>query len=115
VAATVVAEDQLGDAFRRVIPWEEPLCHAEHLERALVEGLTRVEVIVRDYLIRIPVDDYVAMNAATVEGTLVRRMLEAERWNRFLRDVAEACQARFGRVVEFVRDFNVGIGTKGGD
>jgi hypothetical protein len=50
-----------------------------------------------------------------MEGTLLRRTLDADRWNRFSVDVAAAFRTRFGRVVEFVRDFNVGIGTKGGD
>jgi hypothetical protein len=52
------------------------------------------------------------MKGATVEGTLLRRLLTAERWDRLTHEVMEAFRTRFGDVVEFQRDFLVGLGTK---
>ena len=52
------------------------------------------------------------MKGATVEGTLLRRILTAEHWARFTREVMKTFRTRFGEVVEFTRDFLIGIGTK---
>ena len=68
-------------------------------------------VITRDFVVSVAVADYLAMKSATVEGTLLRRMLTAEHWARFTCEVMETFRTRFGDVVEFRRDFLIGIGT----
>src|SRR2546422_3998501 len=113
VASTIEGSERLDDAFRSAIPWDEWFSSAVHLERALREAhLARVTVVTRELVVSVATDDYIAMKGATVEGTLLRRLLDAERWDRFTRDVTTAFRMQFGDVVEFVRDFSIGIGTK---
>ena len=75
-------------------------------------ALIHVTVVARDFVVSVAVADYLAMKGATVEGTLPRRMLTTERWDRFTHEVMEAFRTWFGDVVEFTRDFLVGLGTK---
>jgi SAM-dependent methyltransferase len=113
VAMTIEGGERLSEAFRSVIPWDEWLSRTDNLESALCEaGLTSVAVITRDFVVSVAVADYLAMKSATVEGTLLRRMLTAEHWARFTCEVMETFRTRFGDVVEFTRDFLIGIGTK---
>lgn len=72
----------------------------------------QLAVIARDFVVSVAAADHLAMKGATVEGTLLRRMLTVEHWDRFTREVTETFQARCGEVVEFTRDFRLGIGTK---
>lgn len=114
VAMTIEGSEHLSEAFRIAIPWDAWLSRADNLEHALRDAdLTRVAVVVRNFVVSVSAADYVAMKGATVEGTLLRRMLTAERWDRFTREVIVAFRTRFGDVVEFTRDFLIGIGTKG--
>jgi SAM-dependent methyltransferase len=113
VAMTTEGSAPLSAAFRHVIPWDEWLSRADNLEQALCDArLTRVTVLTREFVVSVSAADYLAMKGATVEGTLLRRLLTAERWDRFTRDVTEAFRARFGDTVQFLRDFLIGIGTK---
>jgi SAM-dependent methyltransferase len=113
VAMTIEGGERLSEAFRSIIPWDDWLSRTDNLEYALREaGLTRVAVITRDFVVSVAAADYLAMKGATVEGTLLRRLLTAEHWARFTREVMETFRARLGEVVEFTRDFRIGIGTK---
>jgi ubiquinone/menaquinone biosynthesis C-methylase UbiE len=113
VAMTIEGSERLREAFRSIIPWDEWLSRTENLEYVLREaGLTHVAVITRDFVVSVAAADYLAMKGATVEGTLLRRILTAEHWARFTREVMETFRTRFGEVIEFTRDFLIGIGTK---
>lgn len=113
VAATIEGSEPLSAAFRNAIPWDEWFSRAGNLEHALCDArLTRVAVVTREFVVSVSAGDYLVMKGATVEGTLLRRMLSPERWDRFMRDVTEAFRARFGDIVEFSRDFLIGVGTK---
>ena len=113
VAMTIEGSERLSEAFRGTVPWGDWLCRAANLEYALREArLIHVTVVARDFVVSVSAADYLAMKGATVEGTLLRRMLTAERWDRFTHEVMEAFRTRFGDVVEFTRDFLIGLGTK---
>jgi SAM-dependent methyltransferase len=113
VAMTIEGSERLSEAFRSAIPWDEWLSRTDHFEHALREaGLIAVAVVTHDFVVSASTADYLAMKGATVEGTLLRRMLTAECWDRFTREVTEAFRTRFGDVVEFTRDFLIGVGTK---
>lgn len=116
VAMTIEGSEPLSEAFRAAIPWDEWFSRADNLHRALRDArLRRVAVAARELVVSIPTADYIAMKGTTVEGTLLRRMLTEECWERFTRDVTEAFRTRFGDIVEYTRDFLIGIGTKGGE
>jgi SAM-dependent methyltransferase len=115
VAALYVPGDRSQQAFRAVIPWDERFSHADDLDRALRDaGLTAVQLTQREYRFNLTVTDFLAMKESTVEGTVLRRMLDAEGWERFRREVARLFRARYADTVSFVRDVHFGIGVKGG-
>ena len=103
----------LSEAFRSAIPWDEWLSHTDNLEHALREArLAEVTVVMREFIVSISADEYLAIKRATVEGTLLRRILTVERWHQFTHEVTDAFRTGFGDVVEFTRDFLIGTGTK---
>lgn len=113
VAATFVNPDDLQQAFRTVIPWDERFAATDNLRRAFVDaGLTAVEVLCRYFSVAVTTDDYLAMKGGTVEGTLLARMIGAERRKQFDERVAEAFRRRFGHALEFSRPVNFAIGAK---
>jgi SAM-dependent methyltransferase len=113
VAMAVEGSEGLGEAFASVIPGEEEWSGSSSFERALREaGLTNTMVVTRDFVVTVSTSDYVAMKSASVEGTLLRRMLTAARWDRFAADVNNAFRSRFGETVQYRRDFLAGVGTK---
>ena len=72
----------MSEVFRSIIPWDEWLSLSENLEYASHEArLTHVTT--RDVVVSVSPADYLAMKGTTVEGTLLRRMLTAERWAQF--------------------------------
>lgn len=115
VAETFLSREQLQRAFREIIPWDEWLSQEGNLQRAL-EGaeLIRVEVSRRTYRIAINVTDYLSLKEANVEGTLLRRNLEAGQWCQFRRCVMDVFRDRFNESVEYRRDVHFGIGTRHG-
>lgn len=116
VAAAFPGADRLPEAFRRIVPGEERFSHPQNVERALRgAGFEAIEVVHREYSIRLAVADYLSMKEASVEGTLLRRMLDGASWNAFKRRVADAFRTEFGDTVAYVRGVHVGIGSKGGD
>jgi ubiquinone/menaquinone biosynthesis C-methylase UbiE len=116
VAVMYVPGDRLERAFRALIPWEEPFAHAERLEQTLRNAsLTTVQVTRREYLFNLTVTDFLSMKELTVEGTLLRRMLDPNDWDRFRHQVADVFRERYADTVSFVRDVHFGIGTKGGN
>lgn len=115
VAATFVSIDRLQHAFREIIPWDEWLSQEENLQRSLEgAGLIRVEVSRRTYRIAIGVTDYLSLRENSVEGTLLRRNLEAGQWRQFGQYVIEVFRDRFNESIEYRRDVHFGIGTKHG-
>jgi len=115
VAAMYVSRDRFQQAFRAVIPWDEQLSYADDLDRALQHAhLTAVQITRREYLFNLTVTDFLAMKESTVEGTVLRRMLDASDWDRFTREAANVFRERYADAVSFVRDVHFGIGVKGG-
>ena len=115
VAATFLSRERHQHAFREIIPWEEWLSQEGNLRRALEgAGPIRVEVSRRTYRIAMNALDYLSLREGSVEGTLLRRNLEAEQWRRFRQRVTEVFRDRFGESIEYSRDVYFGVGTKSG-
>src|SRR5438874_1386963 len=115
VAAMYASRDRLQQALRAVIPWDEQFSHADDLDRALRHArLSEVRVTRREYLFNLTVNDFLTMKESTVEGTVLRRMLDAVDWDRFRREVARVFRERYADGVSFVRDVHFAIGVKGG-
>ena len=81
---TIEGSEPFSETFRSAIPCDEWFSHTDNLEHALRETpLTDVAVVTRDFVVSLSAADYVAMKGATVEGTLLRRILTVERWHQF--------------------------------
>ena len=106
-----VDADQLQQAFRAVVPWEEWFYVADHVEQALSDaGLTAVRSARREYTIEIGPSEYVSMRRAGVEGRLIRRLAGEFAWDAFTRQIDAEFRERFPHLLTFVRDVNFGIG-----
>lgn len=113
VAATFMSRESHQHAFSKIIPWDEWLSQQGNLLRALDEtGLIHVEVSCRTYRISMNVADYLSLREASVEGTLVRRNLEAGQWRQFRQRVRKVFRIRFNESIEYDRDVYFGVGTK---
>jgi len=116
IAATVASADELGSAFRRVIPSEDRLASGEGLQDLFgAAGLGLISIAALEYTISLSLEDFVTVKAASLERTLLRVMFDANGWTRFTRDVTEALRRRFGSRIEYVRDFSVATGTRTAD
>ena len=110
---TYVDADQLQEAFRAIVPWEEWFYVPRHIEQALADaGLTAIQSATREYTIEIAPGDYVAMKQAGVEGRLIRQLAGEMAWNDFTRHIDREFRRRFPGLLTFVRDVNFGVGTK---
>lgn len=115
VTTAFLDADRLQTVFQEVIPWEEWFSQKGNLQQALEGvGLTQVEVSQRRYRIMMNVTDYLSIKENTVEGTFLRRTLEAGKWEQFRQEVSELFQSRFGESVEYNGDVYFGIGVKPG-
>lgn len=115
VAATFLTRERLQHAFREIIPWDEWFSQEWNLGRALEDvGLIRVEVRCRTYRIAMSITDYLSLRETSVEGTLLRRNLEAGQWRQFRQRVMEVFGGRFDESIEYSRDVYFGVGAKSG-
>lgn len=115
VAGTFLSIERREHAFRKIIPWDEWLSQEGNLQRALEDaGLIRVEVRRRTYRIAMSITDYLSLRENSVEGTLLRRNLEAGRWRQFRQCVMDAFRERFDESVEYSRDVHFGICARSG-
>jgi SAM-dependent methyltransferase len=112
-ARSLVDEDQLREAFRSTVPWEDWFAHPAHLAEALTgAGLADVEIEQRDYEVAISTDDYVSMIEVFTLGRFLRERVGAEQWQRFRQTLAEQIAARCGERVEYATRYHLGTGTK---
>jgi len=58
------------------------------------------------------VEDCLSLREGNVEGTLLRRQLPAAKRKEFCQQLADALRSQFGETAEYVRDVNMGVGTK---
>lgn len=113
VAGRHLPLEQLQSAFREHIPWDEWFSDAGNLRRTLGDaGLTGVEVTTRVYHVTTSTADYLALRELSVQGTLLRRALDDERWNAFRTEARNAFHDRFGFDIAYDRDVHFGIGLK---
>ena len=113
IVDTYVDADQLQEAFRTMVPWEEWFYLARNLGRTLEDaGLTAVHVATREYTIDISPDDYVLMKKAGVEGRLIRELAGEIAWNDFSRQISVEFRERFPGSITFVRDVHFAVGAK---
>ena len=113
IVDTYVDADELRQAFRAMVPWEEWFYLACNLGRTLQDaGLTAIQVETRQYTIDISPADYVSLKKAGVEGRLIRELAGEIAWNDLSRQINVKFRERFPGSITFVRDVHFGVGTK---
>src|SRR5205807_3722723 len=63
-------------------------------------------------VVRIPTIDYVAMKCASVEGAILRHVLDGVTWTAFIARVTSALGREFGATVEYTRETHLARGTR---
>jgi SAM-dependent methyltransferase len=113
IAATVVDDDRMRDAFHGVLPRQEWFSFADNVARAFDRtGLMDIHIETRDYTIEIMPDDYAVMKMAGTDGAVIRQMIEPDAWDDFRRRVLDAFRERFTGPLRFIRDVHFGVATK---
>ena len=116
VAATVVPAGHLEQAVRAVIPWEAWFAHPPHLQAALeAAGLGNSAVCSRTYELRMSIGEYLAMRAASVEGTVVRRLITDDEWVGLQWRLQFVFGERFSEPLVYTREVHFGLGAAMGD
>lgn len=114
-AAEYLPTEQLDEAFRAHIPWDEWFSSDANVRQALTDAaLDSVAVHTREYPIKMTTTEYLLSREASIQGMALRQALSAEDWNGFMRRVADVFRRTCGEHVEYVRDVHFGIGRKPG-
>jgi ubiquinone/menaquinone biosynthesis C-methylase UbiE len=113
IAATFVPREDLDQAFRAHIPWDEYFSRKMNLQRAFEEaGLQTIHAETRDYEISMATSDFLLSRDASIQGMVLRRRLSIDDRQAFGRRVADAFQREFADAVTYVRDVHFVVGTK---
>ncbi len=112
-AEAMVGREALLGAKGSVAPWEPWFSDPANLEAALASaGLEQIEVREREYQVRMPTNDYLAMLDMFAYGRFVRHRLGAARWDEFRHTVAGNVAALGLNQVEYTSRYHISVGTK---
>jgi SAM-dependent methyltransferase len=112
-AESFVGKEELARASREALPWEEWFSEAEHVMDALERaGLAAIEITRRNYCVKLPVSDFLAVRDISMQARFVRDRLGVERWQHFKETMAQKFYRHFGEVVEDIRHAYIAIGVK---
>ena len=112
-AEGMVGRESLLTAKDAVAPWEAWLSDPATLEQALAGvGLGGIEVRQREYDVRMPTEEYLAMLDMFAHGRFVRHRLGAARWEEFRRTVAGQVAALALNEIEYTSRYHIALGTK---
>ena len=115
IASRFVAAANLTQAFHAVIPWDERFSDGAGLATALgASGLAGVRRTRRDIPIRMRSEEFLAIREASVEGRVLRRELEPERWREFRAVASAEIERRFGPGLSYSREVHFAFGVKPG-
>jgi hypothetical protein len=111
VVADFVDVDAFEANVHAIVPWDERFQDRRLLASALeVAGLRRVVVHERAYDVSVGVEDWVRMREGSVEGTLLRRELEAQQWQSLQRELRARLHARFDPAIMYTRSVLLACG-----
>jgi hypothetical protein len=111
VVAGFVNLDAFEAGVRAIVPWDERFQDRALLARALEDaGLQRVVVHERAYDVSVGVEDWLCMREGSVEGTLVRRQLDAQQWRALQREMRARFRARFDPAIAYTRSVLLACG-----
>jgi ubiquinone/menaquinone biosynthesis C-methylase UbiE len=110
-AERFIDREQLRQAVRQALPWEEWFSEPPHLRTALEEtGLVHVHVERREYLVTMTISDFLSSRDISIQARVMRRDLGPIVWDQFRERVANEFHACFRDPLEGVRDAYLAIG-----
>jgi ubiquinone/menaquinone biosynthesis C-methylase UbiE len=113
VVADFASLDRLQESARSIIPWDERFSQRVNLVQALQDaGLTGVVVHVREYQMKFRVEDWLRVRETSVEGLLLRRQLDPQRWPVLQQAMRARFEARFTNTIEYAREVLLGCGSR---
>jgi hypothetical protein len=75
-------------------------------------GLVCLIEDVRTYLVAMTINQYIEIKIGSVEGTIVRKHLEPERWERFVKELIITLEEQFPNGIEYPRNVHFVSGQK---
>lgn len=112
-AEAMVGREALLTAKGSVAPWEPWFSDPANLEDALASaGVGGIEVRQRDYQIRMPTEDYLAMLDMFAYRRFVRHRLGPARWEEFRASVAGKVAALRLTRIEYTSRYYIAVATK---
>lgn len=112
-AESFVGKEELARASREALPWEEWFSEPDRVKEALeMAGLAAIEMERREYSVKLPVSDFLAVRDIGMQARFVRERLGVERWQQCREAMAQQFYSHFGEVVEDVRQAYIAIGAK---
>jgi ubiquinone/menaquinone biosynthesis C-methylase UbiE len=113
VASRFISLDELKQAFKGMVPWNEWFSQQANLRQALTEaGLSDITLHRREYEVSLSTTDYLLLRELSLRGYVVQQHVGPEQWERFKHDVSDAYRDRFGDVVQYVQDVYIAVGAK---
>ena len=113
VVSRFMSLDELKQAFKAMIPWNEWFSQEANLHQAFIDAdLVDIRVHRHDYDVSVSTNDYLHLRELSVRGHVVERRVGPEAWAKFKRDVAEAFRDRFGERIQYSEDVHIAVGTK---
>lgn len=114
MAENFIDKQQLTDATRQALPWEDWFAEPDHLAEAFrAAGLQGIEVHRVLYTIHMTIGDFLAIRENSLTARFMRHKLPAAIWERFKESVAEEFHRRFQDPIDHPRDVLIAIGTHG--
>jgi len=113
VAESFVSKEQLLEAGRQGIPWEQWFMDPVHLREALGDaGLVKVRLRSSEYQAVMSVADYLLAAEVSLKGRFMHQTLTSAQWKRFRAAVAEEFRGRFGESITYASEVHLAVGTK---
>jgi arsenite methyltransferase len=112
-AESFVGKEELARASREALPWEEWFSETDRVKEALeMAGIAAIEMERREYSVKLPVSDFLAVRDIGMQARFVRERLGVELWQQFRETMAQKFYTHFGEAVEDVRHAYIAVGAK---
>ncbi len=112
-AERFIDKEQLRQAVRQALPWEEWFSEPSHLRTALEEaGLVHVQVERHEYPVTMTISDFLSSRDISIQARVMRRDLGAVVWEQFRERVGNEFHARFRDPLECTRDAHLAVADK---
>jgi ubiquinone/menaquinone biosynthesis C-methylase UbiE len=99
--------------FCRIIPSDEFFSIRGNLVNAFKEsGFVRVKEDMKTYLVSMEIEQYIETKIGSVEGTIVRKQVGPEQWDRLVEELNDQLQDQFSDRIEYSRKVHFVLGQK---